>query len=114
MSKLARIALALASWFVVNGVSYQVLVHNQKSGVYSPEADTIAIPFVENGAISLVLVLLLAASILCSRKSIAVTLAGIVFGVLGCVLAGFWALQWFVPGHYLIAVAFGALAAASA
>jgi hypothetical protein len=114
MGKLGRIATALAVWLLGNAVGYQVLVHNQKNGIYSPDADTILIPIVENGAISIVVVLLLAGSILCSRRGVAVTFFGIVLGILACILAGLMAFQWFVPNHYLIAAAFGVLAAACA
>ena len=114
MVKLGRLAWAVAVGVIANAVGFQVLVHNQKNGVYSPDADTILIPIVENGAISIVVVLLLAGSILCGRRGVVLTSLGIVLGLLAFALAGLLAVHWFVPNHYLIATAFGLLAAASA
>src|SRR4051812_7460560 len=106
MVKLRRLAWVVVLGIVANAIGFQVLVHNQRSGVYSPDADTILIPIVENAAISTVVVLLLAGSILCSRRGVVLASLGVTLGLVSCVLAGLLAVQWFLPNHYLISAAF--------
>jgi hypothetical protein len=107
MNALRRIAWAVGVVVVANAISYQVLVHNQRAHVYSPEADTILIPIVENAAISAVLVVLLIAGVLCARGPRVALWTGFVLNVLATLLAALLSVQWFVPDHYLIASAFG-------
>lgn len=114
VTKAWRIALAVALTVSVNVAGYLVLVHNLGNGVYPTDADSLGIPLIENAMSSMVVIALMVGSIICSRWNAAVNAVGIVMGLLACGLAALLGLQWLEPNHYIMAAAFGALAATAA
>jgi hypothetical protein len=114
MGGIARIASAIGAALVVNAIAYHVLLQNQQAGIYSPEADTILIPIVENAAVSVVVLVLLIGGLVCSRAGTVLKTIGILLGLLATGAAALAAFEWMIPNHYLIASAFGLLSATSA
>jgi hypothetical protein len=121
MNRLLRAAIGPAALLVVNLTTYAVVMSNQRSGLYSPDADSLAIP-IGMTTLASISSLLLLAILAGSRRvmarancnTLAMRLAG---AVLACAytllvfiaLAGL--VYWFVPHHYPIACSYALLLA---
>ena len=92
-------------------MSFYVLLHNLKAEVYSPDADTILIPIMDNAITSVLIVALIIGCILCTRRNKVVSSIGFFLGFTAILFSASYAWHWAVPNHYLIAISFGVILA---
>jgi hypothetical protein len=109
MSRVATFLSAITAALLANVVGFYVLDHNLKVGVYSPESDTIIIPIIENAILSVLMIILLAASASCREQGRWLRWLGVLPGLLAAFLAVIAVLRWSIPDHYWVAIAFSPL-----
>ncbi len=109
MKALTQIGLTALVDLTVNIASWSVLDRNFQTGLYSPDADSLSIPFFENAVISILIVVLLFGCAMCQRGGIFSTSFSLLFGTVATLLSAYWTINWFVPNHYSIAALFGCL-----
>lgn len=115
MRAFAKAAVIFLSLLTVMVTASYTLDSNLKAGVYPSDADNIAIPLIETvSTLVVILVPFAIAFVITSfaifRKRILLVIGAFLY-LCGALLAGLFALSWFIPNHYSIAISYVFVAA---